>query len=139
MADDMYNFQFQDYSLLSAHFDLNRDFKPGPDVEINTSLALTHDYMDDQNRLRLFMKVEVTGETAPLNISIEMGSLFIFEKKPAPYELTRVAEINCASILFPFAREVIADLTRRAGLAPFLIPPVNFVEFYKNNHVDESL
>jgi len=134
----MYKFDIQDYSLLSVHFDVNRDFKPGPDVQVNTSLSLTHDYIDDQNSLRLFMKVDVSGESGPLNISVEMGSLFKFEKKPATDKLAKIAEINCASILFPFVRETIADLTRRSGLPPFLLPPINFVELYKNNHAGES-
>ena len=137
MADKIDKFDFQDYSLLSAHFDVNRNFKPGPDVQVNTSLSLTHDYIDDQNSLRLFMKVDVSGESGPLNISVEMGSLFKFEKKPSTDKLAKIAEINCASILFPFVREVVADLTRRAGLHPFLIPPVNFVALHENNHVGE--
>ena len=138
MPDRMYKFEFKDCSLLSAHYDLNRNFVPGPDIQVNTSISLTHDYLDDKNSLRLFLKAEVSGESAPLNISVEMGSLFTFEKKPKADKIGEIAEINCASILFPFAREVIADLTRRSGLQPFLLPPVNFVELYKNNHAGES-
>jgi preprotein translocase subunit SecB len=134
MADNM---QFQDCRLLSVQFDLNRNFEPGPDIQVNTSLSLTHDYIDDQNSLRLFMKVDVSGESAPINISVEMGSLFKLEKKPEADKIGKVAEINCAAIVFPFAREVIADLTRRSGLPPFLLPPVNFIELYKSNHDDE--
>ena len=137
MPDKIDKFSFQDYRLLSAHFDLNRNFEPGPDIQVNTSLTLTHDYIDEQNSLRLFMKVEVSGDAAPLNILVEMGSLFQFEKKPAADKLSKIAEVNCAAMVFPFVREVIADLTRRSGLPPFLIPPFNFVEFHKNNHEGE--
>ncbi len=138
MVDKIDTFSFQDYRLLSVHFDLNRNFEQGPDIELNTSLSLNHDYIDEQNSLRLFMKVEVSGESAPLNISVEMGSLFQFEKKPAAGKLSKIAEINCAAMVFPFVREVIADLTRRSGLPPFLIPPFNFVELHKSNHESES-
>lgn len=137
MADNVDTFSFQDYRLLSAHFDLNRNFEAGPDIQVNTNLSLTHDYIDEQNSLRLFMKVEVSGEASPLNISVEIGSLFHFEKKPAADKLSKLAEINCAAMVFPFVREVIADLTRRSGLPPFLIPPINFIEFHKNNHDGE--
>jgi preprotein translocase subunit SecB len=137
MADKVDKFSFQDYRLLSVHFDLNRNFEPGPDIQVNSTLSLTHDYIDDQNSLRLFMKVEVSGEAAPLNISVEMGSLFQFEKKPAADKLSKIAEINCAAMVFPFIREVIADLTRRSGLPPFLIPPFNFIELHKSNHEGE--
>lgn len=137
MPDKLYKFDFQDYRLLSAHFDLNRNFEPGPDMQVNTNLSLTHDYLDDLNTLRLFMKVEVTGESAPLQVAVEVGGMFLFPRKPAENKMGEIAEINCASILFPFVRETIADLTRRSGLPPFLLPPINFVEFYKNNHAEE--
>ena len=137
MVDKIDKFNFQDCRLLSAHFDMNRNFEPGPDIQVNTSLSLTHDYIDEQNSLRLFMKVGMSGESAPINISVEMGSLFQFEKKPAADKIGKIAEINCAAILFPFAREVIADLTRRSGLPSFLLPPVNFAELYKSNHESE--
>ena len=128
---------FVDYRLLSVHFELNRNFEPGPDIQVNTTLTMNHDYLEDKNSLRLFMKVEISGEASPLNVFVEMGSLFQFDKKPAALELSKIAEINCAAIVFPFAREVVADLTRRAGLLPFLIPPINFIELYKSNHSGE--
>jgi preprotein translocase subunit SecB len=86
----------------------------------------------------LFLKVEVSGESAPINVfSIEMGGRFQVKEKPAAEKIGEIAEINCAAIVFPFAREVIADLTRRSGLPPFLLPPINFVEFYKTNHAGQ--
>lgn len=137
MADNVCQFDFQDCRLLSAHFDMNRNFEAGPDVQVVTNLSISHNYIDELNSLRLFLKVEVSGESAPLKVSIEMGSMFQFKEKPVEEKIGEIAEINCAAIVFPFAREVIADLTRRSGLPPFLLPPVNFVEFYKNNHAGE--
>ena len=134
MADSICQFDFKDCRLLSAHFDLNRNFESGPDVQVDTKISLSHNYLDDSKSLRLFLKVDVSGESAPINVSIEMGSMFQFKEKPEAEKITEIAEINCAAIVFPFVREVIADLTRRSGLPPFLLPPINFVEFYKNNH-----
>jgi preprotein translocase subunit SecB len=137
MADNVCPFDFQDCRLLSSHFDVNRNFEPGPDVQVVTNISISHNYIDEQNNLRLFLKVDVLGESAPLKISIEMGGMFQFQEKPPAEKIREIAEINCAAIVFPFAREVIADLTRRSGLPPFLLPPINFVEFYKNNHAGE--
>lgn len=134
MADSICQFDFKDCRLLSAHFDVNRTFEPGPDVQVVTNITISHDYSDELNSLRLFLKVDVSGESAPINVSIEMGGIFQFKEKPAAEKIGEIAEINCAAIVFPFAREVIADLTRRSGLPPFLLPPINFVEFYKSNH-----
>jgi preprotein translocase subunit SecB len=46
--------------------------------------------------------------------------------------MIRLARINCAAMIFPFLREAIADVTRRAGMSPLLLPPVNFLELFKN-------
>ena len=37
------------------------------------------------------------------------------------------------SILFPYAREVISDLTNRGGFPPLLLQPVNFDALYQQH------
>lgn len=128
-------FEIRDCRLSSLNFEINREFVPGPDVEIETNIVLEHGILEDQNLLRLFVRLSASGDKSPMSISVEMGSLFFFpnglENNP---ELQQIAEINCASIVYPFIRELIADVTRRAGLSPLLLPPVNFIEMYKTNH-----
>lgn len=140
MAADPILIDFRDCRLLVAHFELNRNFAPGPEIQLNSQLTLKHDFSDDEQGnpcLRLFIKIHLQGDGAPLNAEVEMGALFGVSAKPIDAtEATKVAEINCAAIVFPYLRETLADLTRRAGLAPLHLPPVNFVEFYKSNHPD---
>jgi preprotein translocase subunit SecB len=139
MPADSVLIDFRDCRLLTVHFELNREFEPGPDVQLSTNLTLTHDYFDDENGpcLRLFVKLLLHGEGAPLRTEIELGGVFGVSRKPADaVEATKIAEINGAAILFPYLRETVADLTRRSGLAPLHLPPINFVELYKQNHPD---
>jgi preprotein translocase subunit SecB len=84
--------------------------------------------------------VNVTGNESPFNLLVEYGGMFLFEDEvPAPNEIVRIAEINCATILFPFVREAIAEITRRAGIGQMLLQPMNFVELYSTNHPDEAV
>ncbi|MBW1706391.1 MAG: protein-export chaperone SecB, partial [Deltaproteobacteria bacterium] len=46
-----------------------------------------------------------------------------------------IAKINCPAILFPFLRECVADITRRAGFNPLILPPINFVELAKQKEL----
>jgi len=39
--------------------------------------------------------------------------------------------VNCRAIIFPYLREYISDLTKRAGFTPLFLPPFNFVEANK--------
>lgn len=140
MANEKFEFAFQDCRLLFAHFELNSSFTPGKDVQLDIKLNITHEYNDSENMLRLTVGVAVKGENAPIAINVDMGGLFQFNSKPeTTVELARLAEVSCAAILFPFVREVVADITRRAGLPPLLLNPVNFVDFYNNNHPDTPI
>ena len=46
-------------------------------------------------------------------------------------ELDAVLGIACPNILFPYVREVISDLTVRAGFPPVVLSPVNFEAIYQ--------
>lgn len=135
MANNNVEFEIQDCKLLSAIFDINKIFPPDTQINIAINLVMDHTYNDAESTLNLIMSLNVTGEEVGMNISIKYGGVFKFKKKPEPEEhLSKTAEITCASILFPFLRETVADLTRRAGLTPLLLKPVNFISFYENGH-----
>jgi preprotein translocase subunit SecB len=38
--------------------------------------------------------------------------------------------VNCSSILFPFVRRLVADLTREGGFPPLLLDPFDFAALY---------
>lgn len=48
-------------------------------------------------------------------------------------ELKQMIGIYCPNVLFPFAREAIADLIRRGGFPQVLLKPVNFEALYNQN------
>ena len=39
--------------------------------------------------------------------------------------------IECPRLLFPFAREIIANTVRNGGFPPLLLDPVDFVALYR--------
>ena len=41
-------------------------------------------------------------------------------------DLKYILGAQCMNILFPYAREVVSDLTNRGGFPPLLLNPVNF-------------
>jgi preprotein translocase subunit SecB len=141
MAENVTTPELRDCRLLTVHFEINRTVVPDPEARLETNLAMTHNYLEDeegQSCLRLVIKVRVRGEGAPLQVEVEMGGLFLVGSKPADAAVaSRLAEIDCAALIFPYLRETIADLTRRAGLAPLHLPTINFVDFYQQKHPGE--
>ena len=49
----------------------------------------------------------------------------------APNQLQAVLAIHCPTVLFPYARETIADATMRAGFPPVQLAPINFEALYQ--------
>jgi preprotein translocase subunit SecB len=41
--------------------------------------------------------------------------------------------IECPRLLFPFARQIIADASRNGGFPPLMIDPIDFVALYQQN------
>ncbi len=44
-----------------------------------------------------------------------------------------VVMIECPRMLFPFARQIMAEATRNGGFPPLLIDPVDFAQLYRQS------
>jgi len=51
-------------------------------------------------------------------------------------ELHAVIMIECPRLLFPFARQIIADNVRNGGFPPLFIDPIDFVALYRQRMAD---
>ena len=62
---------------------------------------------------------------------IEVAQAGIFQVRNVPEEnLEIIFSITCPNILFPYAREVVSDLSVRAGFPPVVLSPINFEALY---------
>jgi len=56
----------------------------------------------------------------------------VFTLQGIPDEHVRpVLLIECPRLLFPFARNILADCTREGGFPPLMLHPVDFVDLYR--------
>lgn len=70
---------------------------------------------------------------------VEVAQSGLFEIRNVPEEeLDPILGIACPNILFPYAREVISDMTTRAGFTPFLLSPVNFEALYYQSLLEKQ-
>jgi preprotein translocase subunit SecB len=79
--------------------------------------------------------------------TIKDETLFIIELQYAGlFTLTNIPEeqkelvllIHCPTILFPFARRIIADITRDGGMQPLLLDPIDFNALYMQRKEQEK-
>jgi preprotein translocase subunit SecB len=70
------------------------------------------------------------GEVTVFIVELVYGGLFQIANAPADL-LQPILLIECPRLLFPFARRVIADVTRDGGVVPLLLDPLDFAGLYR--------
>ena len=56
----------------------------------------------------------------------------VFRLQNVPQQtLQPLVMIECPRLLFPFAREIVANAVRNGGFPPLLLDPVDFVSLYQ--------
>ncbi|HHJ38326.1 MAG: preprotein translocase subunit SecB [Methylothermaceae bacteria B42] len=78
--------------------------------------------------LTVTVTVKLEEKTAYL-VEVAQAGIFAaqgFEKE----EMGPLLGIYCPNTLFPYAREVVSDLSLKGGFMPMVLPPVNFEAIY---------
>ena len=85
---------------------------------------------DELHEVVLSVTVTVSFEEKTVYL-VEVQQAGIFHISGFPEEiLGRMLATVCTNILFPFAREFVADLVMRGGFPQLLLAPVNFEALY---------
>jgi preprotein translocase subunit SecB len=72
------------------------------------------------------------GETPNVMFNFELTYGGVFRIQNVPQENVHpVVMIECPRLLFPFARQIIADAVRNGGFPPLYIDPIDFVALYQ--------
>jgi preprotein translocase subunit SecB len=66
------------------------------------------------------------------NVELAYGGLFRLRNIPQNL-LQPVLFVDCPTILFPFLRRVLADVTRDGGFPPLMLDPIDFGRLYAQN------
>jgi preprotein translocase subunit SecB len=77
------------------------------------------------------------GETVVFNAELVYGGVFRVANFPQEHMLPLLF-IECPRILFPFARQIIADATRNGGFPPLLIDPIDFAQMFQQRMAEEK-
>lgn len=103
-----------------------------PKIDLNMNNTSAHIDGDIYEAvLRVTATVSLEEKTAFL-IEVQFAGLFAisgFDEDERKYLLGS----QCMTVLFPYVREVISDLTIRGGFPPFLLSPVNFDGLYQQH------
>ena len=129
-----HSMKFVDYNLLSVSFNLNEKFNPeSKEDSFVPEIAIDNFIVKEKKEMAILMGVRKLEGNLPYYFEVRAGGLFKFDKLPTKKVLEQFARINCPAIIFPYIRETVADLTRRAGFPPLHLNPINFIEIAKDN------
>lgn len=100
------------------------------DIAIHVDINATP-LKDNVFEVVLHLKVDAkAGEKAVFIAELAYGGVFTIN---VPQEhLQAMALIECPRLLFPFARQIIADITRDGGFPPLMIQPIDFVQLFRS-------
>jgi len=106
--------------LSSKKFTANAE----PVVDLNVKLNTTN-IVDDDHELVLYIKAETKVENQILFI-LELQHAGVFQLKILDEKSKKDFIIEGGKILFPYARAIIANLTKEGGFNPLIIQPLDF-------------
>jgi preprotein translocase subunit SecB len=101
-----------------------------PQISLQVNVGATPlSETDFESILTLEGKAEIAGETL---FAFELTYAGVFRLQGVPAEHTHsVVMIECPRLLFPFARQIVADAVRNGGFPPLYIDPVDFNALYR--------
>jgi preprotein translocase subunit SecB len=110
--------------LKSLHFDRNPAALEKPNLDIN--FAQAHAITPDNTNLTIEITATVKERD---NNSFSLSTVFVGLFSPIQGQenmaLEEFAQVNGPALMFPYIRELIADITLRSGLKPVIFPPLN--------------
>lgn len=99
------------------------EWRPSVQLNINTS---TNDLGDGAFEAVLSVSAEARqGDKVAFLIEVQQAGVFILEGLE-PGDMQRALMVFCPQQLYPFAREVVADLSAKGGFPALQLQPVNF-------------
>ncbi len=102
--------------------------QPTINVQINVA-ANPVSNTDYEVVLNLEGKADTPGGVL-FNFELAFAGIFRLQNFP-PEHLQPAVMIECPRLLFPFAREIVANAVRNGGFPPLLLDPVDFLSLYR--------
>ncbi len=108
-----------------------------PDVNVNLNVEATKLNEESyETVLKVNAEAKVEGEVAFI---VELSYAAIMTLQGVPEEqIQPILMIEGPRLVFPFARQVVADATRDGGFPPLLINPIDFVAMYHKNNAEKA-
>ena len=106
-----------------------------PDITINVDVAAAPLQEPEEGKTGVYeviLNLQATcksGEQTAFIAELTYGG--IFEVGVPKDHVQPLLLIECPRLLFPFARNILADMTRDGGFPPLMLSPIDFTQLYQ--------
>jgi preprotein translocase subunit SecB len=106
----------------------------GPSPSFNVSINVSvKKQSDDVYAVELLLNAKAQRETNVLfNVELAYGGVFRVRNVPES-QLAPLLMVECPRLIFPFARQVLANTVQQGGFPPLMMEPVDFQQLYIQN------
>ena len=112
-----------------------RDKAPGINISVNVNANPLSEKEFDVN---LSLNAKASFEKDVLfNVELVYGGVFRIDGFPQEHMLPLLF-IECPRLLFPFARQIIAEATRNGGFPPLMLDPIDFAQMFQQKMAEDQ-
>ena len=112
-----------------------RDKAPGININVNVNANPVGE-KDFDVALTLTAKATVDKDVL-FNVELVYGGVFHVDGFPQEHMLP-ILFVECPRLLFPFARQIVAEATRNGGFPPLMIDPIDFGQMFQQRLAEEQ-
>lgn len=112
-------------------FALMQTSAPDINININVNAGPAQDNQDNMFEVALEIQAECKVNEQMAFI-LELDYAGLFNIKVPDEHLQAILLIECPRLLFPFARNILADVSRDGGFPPLMLGPVDFAQMYRS-------
>lgn len=108
-----------------------------PDINISVNVN-ARNLAPTDFEVELHLEAKATHENKPVFVA-DLLYAGVFRLENIPQEaLHALVLVECPRMLFPFARQVLADATRNGGFPPLMLDPIDFMGMYQRRIAEEG-
>ncbi|MDQ6993391.1 MAG: protein-export chaperone SecB [Mariprofundus sp.] len=109
---------------------------PGSQPKIEINLAVEHKQIDGEH-WEVSLKISAKSNDSEsdkllFEIEVEQAAVF-FISNIAEEHMPLLLSVDCPTIIFPYTRQIISQLTIDGGFMPLLMEPVNFRAIFEQS------
>ncbi len=116
---------FINFEITKVIFDRGDNVITDGEFEVNIQ-HITQINDDNENLFRTVFIINITGKDNSFSLQVQaMGNFEILGKIPKNVK-DNYLNISSPSIIYPYVRAYISNITLQSGMHPITIPPMNF-------------